>query len=137
MKKKKSLKPSLVPQEREDLFRAGIQLFNEQQFLAAHEPWEEIWRSTTPEPRELFQGLVQLAAGMHHYSVRGRAAPAARLLCKGRRRLEALLPTAEGIALGSLLEAVLSWEHWLENPEGAPPHPPQIRVAERSSATSR
>ncbi|MCH9652085.1 MAG: DUF309 domain-containing protein [Deltaproteobacteria bacterium] len=131
MKKKKPLRPELVPQHRQSLFLKGIELFNDQEFFAAHEPWEEIWRSTTPEPRELYQGLVQLAAGMHHYSVRGNAAPAARLLSKGRRRLESLLPTSEGIALGSLLEAVLSWEHWLEEPEGAPPQPPRIKVVER------
>ncbi|PYQ54387.1 MAG: hypothetical protein DMF53_29615, partial [Acidobacteria bacterium] len=58
------LHPEISQEERERLFRVGIDLVNRGQFFAAHEAWEEIWRSTTPEPRGLFQGLIQVAAAL-------------------------------------------------------------------------
>ncbi len=49
-----ALHPELGPGERRTLFEAGIRLFNDRRFFACHEAWEKIWRSTTPEPKDLF-----------------------------------------------------------------------------------
>ena len=54
--------------EKDRLFRQGLEAFNSSRFFQAHEHWEEVWLET-PEPEKTFlQGLIQIAAGFHHYS---------------------------------------------------------------------
>ena len=124
----RTLHPILTPEERQRLFWEGLDLFNGDQFFEAHESWEAIWRSTTPEPKDLFQGLIQLAAGMHHWAVRHRPAVAARVLAKGRVRLDPFRPYSHGLDLELLIEAVLEWEEWLVEPVAAPPPVARIEV---------
>ncbi len=122
------LHPTLTSEERQRLFWEGLDLFNGDQHFEAHESWEAIWRSTMPEPKDLFQGLIQLAAGMHHWASRNRPEVAARVLAKGRTRLDPFRPYSHGMDLESLIEAVLEWEKWLVDPVGAPPPVPRIEV---------
>lgn len=130
------LHPDLSPAERRRLFHEGIALFNRSLFYDAHDSWEEIWRSTTPEPRDLFQGLVQVTAGMHHALDRRRPEPAARVLAKGRRRLEPLGPVCCGIDLAALLESVRAWEAWLTGGrEGEAPPVPRITESDTAAAS--
>ncbi len=123
----RDLHPELSPEERKRLIWEGIERFNRRAFFEAHESWEEVWRSTTPEPRDLFQGLIQLAAGMHHFLDRGRPEVARRVLAKGRWRLEGCA-AACGLDLAELLAAVGRWESWLGAAEGPPPPFPEVRV---------
>jgi len=116
-----ALHPDLSGEERTTLLAAGVAHFNRQEFFAAHEPWEAIWRSTLPEPRDVFQGLVQIAAGLHHFERFARRPSALRLLGRGRRRLTPFAPAACGLDLASLLAALEPWEEWLAKGEGAPP----------------
>jgi predicted metal-dependent hydrolase len=120
------LHPEISQGERERLFRAGIDLFNQGWFFAAHEAWEEIWRSTTPEPKDLFQGLVQVAAALHQYLDLKRTEGPRRTLAKARRNLEPFAPAALGIDVSDLLDQVGGWEAWLERPEGDPPPLPTL-----------
>lgn len=47
--------------------RAGIALFNEGYYLAAHEPWEEAWLQKPASDRnDCLQGLIQTAGAIHH-----------------------------------------------------------------------
>src|SRR5436309_10336754 len=118
------LHPEISQEERERLFRAGIDLFNQGRFFAAHEVWEEIWRSTTPEPRGLFQGLIQVAAALHQHLDLQRTQGPRRTLAKARRNLEPFAPAALGIDVADLLAPVGRWESWLRHPsEGPPPLP--------------
>ena len=110
------LHPDLSAAERERFFREGIALFNQKRFFAAHEAWEEIWRSTTPEPRDLFQGLIQVAAALHQFLDLNRIDGPRRTLAKARRRLEPYAPAALGIDIADLLEQMGHWETWLERP---------------------
>jgi len=74
----------------------GIELFNRREFFECHEVLEEIW---TPErgPRRLFlQSLIHFAVAFYH-DQRGNPVGATRQLRKGLRKLEAYLPTCEGI----------------------------------------
>jgi uncharacterized membrane protein YccC len=121
------LHPDLSPEERERLFRQGIDLFNQGRFFESHEAWEEIWRSTTPEPRDLFQGLIQVAAALHQFLDLKRDEAPRRTLAKARRRLEPYAPAALGIDLADLLEQVGRWETWLGHREGEPPPPPALK----------
>jgi hypothetical protein len=122
------LHPDLSTEERRRLFWEGIERFNAGRFYDAHETWEEIWRSTTPEPRDLFQGLVQIAAGMHHILDRHNPAPPRRVLAKGRHRLEPYTPAACGLDLATLLTTVRAWEDWLGRKEGPWPPLPRLHV---------
>jgi predicted metal-dependent hydrolase len=126
------LHPDLSPEERRRLFQEGIDLFNRGgrgDFFLAHEAWEEIWRSTTPEPRELFQGLVQVAAALHQILDLKRKVGPRNTLAKARSHLEIYAPVACGLDVAGLLESVGQWQEWLEQ-GGARPEVPGIRVVE-------
>jgi uncharacterized protein len=120
------LHPEISQEERERLFRAGIDLFNQGRFFAAHEAWEEIWRSTTPEPKGLFQGLIQVAAALHQHLDLRRTEGPRRTLAKARRNLEPFAPEVLGIDISDLLDQVEGWEAWLKGPEGDPPPIPTL-----------
>lgn len=130
------LHPELTPERRRELFLRGIELFNRgargeaSAYYDAHEAWEEIWRSTTPEPRDLFQGLIQVTVGMYHWLDREKAGPARRVLARGRRRLERFAPRHHGLDIGGLLESVRDWEAWLSAPRGEAPRPPVLEVVD-------
>jgi len=127
------LHPDLSPEERRRLFQEGIDLFNRGEFFLAHEAWEEIWRSTTPEPRELFQGLVQVAAGLHQILDLKRTAGPRNTLAKARSHLEPCAPAMCGLDVAGLLASVGQWQEWLES-GGERPEVPSIRIIEPEAA---
>ena len=123
----RELHPVLTLERRRQLMREGVDLFHRGEYFAAHEAWEEIWRSTTPEPRDLFQGLVQLAAAFHHLCSRRRPDVARRVLDKARGRLSTLAPAAAGLDIAALLAELETWDAWLSMPAGPSPPPPRMR----------
>ena len=60
----------------------GRAAFNRGEYFGAHELWEEVWRALDGVERIHVQGLIQIAAGLHHLQQR-RPQPAAGLLRKG------------------------------------------------------
>lgn len=122
----RELRPALSPAERRRLLARGVELFNAGAFYDCHEAFEEVWRSTTPEPRDLWQGLIQVAVGLHHALDRGRPDVGRRVLAKGRRRLAGLPSPCEGIHVAALLAAAEEWDRWLAAPAGEPPATPRI-----------
>jgi hypothetical protein len=124
------LHPELTPEEREWLLGRGVELFNSGRFYECHEAFEEIWRSSTPAPRELFRGLIQVAVGLHHFRVNGRREAGRRVLLRGLRRLEALRPAAGGVELEGVCEAAAAWAAWFETGVGEPPPLPRLRRVE-------
>ncbi|HSG38028.1 MAG TPA: DUF309 domain-containing protein [Thermoanaerobaculia bacterium] len=125
---KKELHPAFSPEERRRLFRRGLDLFNSGSFYEAHEAWEDIWRSTTPEPKDLFQGLIQVAAALHQSLDLKRTAGPRRTFAKARRRLEPFAPVSHGLDITDLLESVGRWQRWLEHCTDDPPPAPVIRI---------
>lgn len=125
---KQELHPHLTDREKAELFEEGLAFFNAGRFFEAHEPWEEIWRSTNPEPRNFYQGLVQVAAGLHIWLARGKPAPAARVLGRGVRRLQTLRTQKLGIDIAALVATLEPWQRWLGERTGpAPSQLPTIR----------
>jgi hypothetical protein len=127
------LHPVIDDEQKARLYARGVAHFDHGRYFEAHEPWETIWRSRNPEPRDLYQGLVQVAAGFHHWFAHGRAGAAIRLLERGARRLEAIesgqLPgnSAGGaLDLAVLCDQVRAWIGWLASREGVPPPPPSL-----------
>jgi predicted metal-dependent hydrolase len=128
LKSRKPLHPTFSPEERRRLLREGIDLFNRGAFYDAHEAWEDVWRSTTPEPRELLQGLIQVAAGLHQIFDLHRTEGPRRTLGKASRRLAAYAGPTLGLDVTDLLESVRRWEVWLEEGDGERPPAPALRV---------
>lgn len=126
----KPLHPTLTPDERRNLLLQGIELFNRGAFFDAHERWEAVWRSDRPEPRDLLQGLVQVAAAMHQIRKLGSRMGPRGTLSKARRRLEPFAPAALGLDVGTLLEEVGGWQAWLVDPASETPPLPAVRIVD-------
>lgn len=124
------LHPRLLPEERRRLLWLGVEELNRGHHFTAHEAFEEVWRSQTPDPRDLWQGLVQLAAALHHVLELGHVAGPRRLLVKARRRLEPYAPEALGLDIDALLGELDAWASFLEGAAGERPALPQLRVLE-------
>jgi uncharacterized protein len=53
----------------QELLHEGLIFFDAGRYFDAHEAWEALWKATPPGPARLFyQGLIQGAVGLHHYS---------------------------------------------------------------------
>ena len=131
----RALHPELDPAARSAQFREGLDLFERGEHFEAHERFEAIWRSNRPEPRDLIQGLVLVAAALHHFHVRRRPDVALRVLRRGTRRLASLAPHCCGLDLAALLDALEPWARHLAaggSVEDAPPAP-RIPIADAAA----
>jgi uncharacterized protein len=119
--------PELDAGEREAL-RRGVAQFNDRLFFECHDTLEELWSGVRGPSRDFFQGLVQVAVGFYHLGNRNRVG-AARVLRRGRARLEGYPPRYAGVELTPLLAAVDAWLAALEAGAEPPPGPPHIAAA--------
>lgn len=85
------------------LFASGLLLFNEGDFYASHERWEDLWLRNRTTLRPLLQGLIQLAGAYHHLE-RGNLVGATALLRAVRERLVPYAPRAFGIEVAPVLD---------------------------------
>jgi uncharacterized protein len=69
----------------------GRAAFNGGQYFEAHELWEEAWHELVGAERIFVQGLIQIAAGLHHLG-QHRPQPAAGLLRKGLEKISRGVP---------------------------------------------
>jgi predicted metal-dependent hydrolase len=49
-------------------YLAGILFFNEHDYFEAHEAWEDLWSESHGAERRFYQGLIQAAVGLFHFS---------------------------------------------------------------------
>jgi uncharacterized protein len=49
-------------------YLSGILFFNARDFFEAHEVWESLWMECTGTERRFYQGLIQAAVGLFHFS---------------------------------------------------------------------
>ena len=94
--------PPLDPGEADRLFRRGAALFNGARYWHAHEAWETIWRAAPDEERDFYQGLIQVAAGLHHLKRRN-ARGARNKLREGLAKLRPYIPVHMGILVTELM----------------------------------
>jgi hypothetical protein len=52
----------------DDRYLAGILFFNARDFFDAHEVWEDLWMNCAGPPRRFYQGLIQAAVALYHFS---------------------------------------------------------------------
>jgi hypothetical protein len=88
--------------ERTAAFRAGRELFDAGDYLAAHELFEELWEASEGGDADFFKGLIQAAIALHHFRA-GNLEGAARLHAGQRRLLAPFLPHHRGIDLARFL----------------------------------
>jgi predicted metal-dependent hydrolase len=69
-----------------DQLDQGRAAFNRGEYFCAHELWEKVWHQMEGPGRIFVQGLIQIAAGLHHLQ-QHRPRPAAGLLRKGLEKL--------------------------------------------------
>ncbi|MFQ5816700.1 MAG: DUF309 domain-containing protein [Terriglobia bacterium] len=103
-------------ERKRETFERGITCFNRRQFFECHETLEEIWLAEVPEEKPFYQGLIQVAAGFHHYQ-NGNRAGARSLIRQGLAKLAAYPPDSHGIDLASLRSALAGWRERLDHGE--------------------
>lgn len=74
--------------EYEPRYLTGILLFNRRAFFDAHEVWEDLWHECELPNRRFYQGLIQAAVALYHWS-RGNWRGAKRLFQSGRSYMSA------------------------------------------------
>jgi predicted metal-dependent hydrolase len=90
------------------LFARGIDLFNREDYFAAHEVWEDAWQQEQGERRRFLQGLIQVAAGFVKLQ-RRQPRGAKSLLKRGAENITAHADNEFGLDLPPLLESVSKW----------------------------
>ena len=81
-----ALEPT-VPSEARAGLRAGATLFDQGRYWDAHEAWEDVWQVEPRPIRSFYQGLIQIAAGFHHWTVKHRPAGVQRNVSRGVEKL--------------------------------------------------
>ena len=117
-------------------YLAGIDLYNEGEFHAAHDAWEERWRDDCGPREKLFlQALIQSAVVFHHIEI-GRRGAARRMYRMALEKFERL-GAARFMSLDvpdylAQLARAVAWLEAAEDPrDAAQPEdfaPPRIRL---------
>jgi len=80
----------------------GIEELNAGRFFEQHETLEILWRDTRTPIRGLFQGILQIGVGFHHWS-KGNHHGAETLLSEGIDRLRPFAPVCQTIDVAALI----------------------------------
>jgi len=87
-------------------FGEGIKKFNEGEFFDCHDILEDIWFGIRGSSRNFYQGLIQVAVGFYHITVRENPKGALSQLRKGTDKLKEYKPEFNGVELEHLLEKI-------------------------------
>lgn len=92
-------------EEFDDCLARGVTLFNQGEYMEAHETFERIWVSTQDTEAEFFKGLIQASICLYHLS-RGNPDGAKKLYGGHRRLLAEFLPAHRGLDIEGFLGAM-------------------------------
>ena len=107
----------------------GLELFNRGHYWEAHEAWEAAWTPDRHGPdRDLYKGLIQVAAGCLHYG-RANRRGAVNKWRSGARLLRVYVPSRYGLDLARLVAEVEALLAAMEGQEWPELRMPQIEVA--------
>ena len=95
-------------QEKDRLYRAGLDAFNSARFYDAHEHWEEVWLKTSHPEKMFLQGLIQVAAAFHHHS-RANLLGTRNLLREGLLKLDKFPEIYGELEIETLRATVREW----------------------------
>ena len=109
-----------------EFFNQGLELFNEGQFFACHEVWEEAWKRSQGAEKLFYQGLIQAAVAILH-AQRGNLPGARSLWDKASAKLRPLPAEHMGIALSELLQNLECFFEPFFSGQCSTVEPPKIR----------
>lgn len=110
-----------TPDPEAAILRLAVDQFNRGEYFACHETLERLWLPARPPERGTYQGLIQIAAGLHQLA-RGNHRGAVALLRRGAGRLQAPPgPPPFALDLPALVAAVTALTEQIERPESGPP----------------
>jgi predicted metal-dependent hydrolase len=98
--------------------REGIRLFNERQFFASHEVWEQFYQNTEAENKPFLEGLIQLAAAFRLFSDFGETKGPVRMIYQALIRFENYQPAFLQVKVGELCQAAEAWAKAAEAASG-------------------
>jgi hypothetical protein len=117
----------------------GVRWFNEGNFFEAHEVWEGLWIECRDPSRSFYQGLIQAAVCLLHFTKRNTRG-ARKLYHSSRRYLEPFGPCYRGLNLEKLLremeiccEEISSSEETFPKARLNPGLLPKIQLSNRNS----
>lgn len=90
-------------------FHEAVHLFNEGEYFECHEVLEELWRAEPSSLRLLYQGVLQVAVGCYHLSVRHNRHGAVSKLRAGLQKLEQFPAVVDTVDLADLREQVATF----------------------------
>ena len=107
----------------------AITLFNQGEWYACHDSFEELWHETQGSCRPLLQGLLQVAVAQLHHE-RGNQRGATVLMGEGLGRLARCGERGLGLELNPLRTTVRQWLEALQHGQSTELlPPPQLRAS--------
>ncbi len=103
-----------MPDDFEDQFAAGLDLFNSEEFYDCHDTIEEIWLQESSDQRPFLQGLIQAAVAFHHFQ-QGSWGAARSMLRLAIEKLDPYPDRHKGIRLARLVEELKLWKKGLDS----------------------
>ena len=101
--------------------REGIRLFNERQFFASHEIFEDFYQNTDAENRPFLEALIELAAAYRLFSDFGETKGPVRMIYQALIRFENFQPAFLQVRVNDLCQAAEAWAKAVEAANGQPP----------------
>jgi hypothetical protein len=115
------------------LFDRAVEHFNAGRFFESHEDWETLWNDAEGAHRQWLQGLIQIAAGLHHAAHTGSASGFSKLMRSAREKAEGYGGDTLGIDFAAFWSQVEPWLEHGRRVEGgealAARRPPWPRIA--------
>src|SRR5262245_47289416 len=110
---------------------AGIDLYNDGEFHAAHDAWEELWMGpVSPDEKLFLQAMIQSAVAFHHLEI-GRPGAARRMYLMAKEKFGRLnhkvFMSLDLVDYQAQLDRALSWllsvpdPREIEQPQFQPP----------------
>jgi len=98
-------------------FKEGCVYFNAGDFFEAHESWEDLWHEAQGPRHPYLQGLIQVAAALHHAS-NGNLRGMKKLFASGLAYLEKGREAADEVDVEELTQLVLGFQNAADDPTG-------------------
>lgn len=97
-------------------------LFNRQEFFAAHEAFEDLWRAAAGDDKRLLKAITQAAVALHHHST-GNLTGARGVLARAAHGLSQCPQQFLGMEMGAFCAALERWQRYLAGEAPQPPFP--------------
>lgn len=83
----------------------GIELFNDADFFAAHDFFEDLWIDSNTDQKFFYQGLVHVSVACFHL-ISGNVTGALSQYSKGKMKLEKYVPDYAGVDVENLIVSI-------------------------------